>query len=420
LEKELINSNLESYKERISSFNNDFEFTTLIYVIRKSVIYFITALIIALFLAFLYLRYTPPVYESQSVIQLNVSNQASDLLKVYSNFGESDELKSEIEIMRSPLIIQRTIKKLPLSVGYFTQGTLLEHNKYGSNSFKIYDIEILDSSILGKKLFINEESNSTFTITDETGSINYNTQVTEDNPFSNKWFKAKLLIISYAQFQTEATNDRLFFVLQSPKILLPEMRAGLDVKIEDPSAKTVVVSFKHNNPRLCSDFVNQLLIEYDDYIIGKKSQSGENILNFIKEQKDTVDKRVKESEQMIQIFQKSNDLKGTTGLSSSYMNQLSSLEQEQSRLSIERSVLEHLENTVRNFSEETNVDEIIPALIGRSFESTLQSLIIELKTAVAKRKEMLYNNTLENNNVKKLDLQIKDQINLILKSIKVV
>jgi tyrosine-protein kinase Etk/Wzc len=208
--------------------------------------------------------------------------------------------------------------------------------------------------------------------------------------------------------------------LQTPKSLLNEIQSGLEIKVDDPSAKTVRVSFQHNNAKFTTDVVNQLLYEYDLYVIAKKSLSSENILTFIKDQKDTVDKRVKESEQMIQLFQRSNDLKGTSGFSSSYLSQLSEMETQFTMLEVEKSVLAHLSNTIKNFNEETNIDEIVPALIGRSFESTLQSLIIDLKSKIDKRRDLLSTATLDNTSVKKLNSEINSQINLILKSIKVV
>jgi tyrosine-protein kinase Etk/Wzc len=154
-----LSDNLNSYKERLTSFSNNFEIGTIVFLFRKSLILFLLFFIISIVLAFLYIRYTPPIYESTSVIQLNVSNQAKSLLNIYSDFSEGGELNSEIELMRSPLLIKKTIANLDLNVGYFTQGNILEHNKYGQNSFKIYDIEILDSSIIGKKLFLQQNFN---------------------------------------------------------------------------------------------------------------------------------------------------------------------------------------------------------------------------------------------------------------------
>lgn len=239
-------------------------------------------------------------------------------------------------------------------------------------------------------------------MTDEENKIVFNTKIKENQPFENDYFKAKLLLISKAQFENEIVNDRAFFQFQSPKSLLPVIQGGLDIKIDDPSAKTIRVKFQHDNAKLTSDIVNQLLIEYDYYVKAKKTLSSENILTFIKEQKDTVDKRVKESEQMIQLFQRSNDLKGTSGFSSSYLAQLSEMEQQYANLEVEKTVLFHLENSIKNFNEETNIDEIVPALIGRSFESTLQSLIMDLKTKIDIRRDMLSTATLDNSKVKKL------------------
>lgn len=101
-----FSDNFQSYKQRLTSFSNNFEIGTIIFLFRKSIPIFLFLLIITIVGAFLYMRYTQPIFETESVIQVNVSNQAQSLLNIYSDFSEGGELNSEIEIMRSPLLIK--------------------------------------------------------------------------------------------------------------------------------------------------------------------------------------------------------------------------------------------------------------------------------------------------------------------------
>lgn len=49
-------------------------------------------------------------------------------------------------------MVERTIESMDLDVGYYTKGQVLEDNKYGSNSFLVYDLSIDDSTQVGKKV----------------------------------------------------------------------------------------------------------------------------------------------------------------------------------------------------------------------------------------------------------------------------
>lgn len=97
------NSNFESYRQRITNFSNDFEFGVFIFLLRKSLWFLVVATLLGAVCAFLYLRYTPNVYQSKSVIQINITNQAADILNVGYGFEGVDELKTQVELIRSPM-----------------------------------------------------------------------------------------------------------------------------------------------------------------------------------------------------------------------------------------------------------------------------------------------------------------------------
>jgi uncharacterized protein involved in exopolysaccharide biosynthesis len=91
------------------------------------------ALIIAVSMtaAFLYLRYTPPVYEARTIIQLSSSDNAKRILNV-NQFTEDNSLLGEIELMKSKLLVTRAVKRLPLNVTYFEKGEIITHRHHSS------------------------------------------------------------------------------------------------------------------------------------------------------------------------------------------------------------------------------------------------------------------------------------------------
>ena len=67
-----------------------------IYIIRKSWWYIIAFTVVALLSSYLYIRWTPKVYESSSIIQIRNENKARDVLGIQGP-QKNDELAKEIE-----------------------------------------------------------------------------------------------------------------------------------------------------------------------------------------------------------------------------------------------------------------------------------------------------------------------------------
>ena len=111
--------NLQRYRERISNFSKDFEVGLFIYLLRKSTIYFILVFITIFILAFLYLRYTPYTYEASSTLQINIKDQADEILDIYS-FQQQTNINSEVELIKSQIIIDKTIAPTPIIHGSHT------------------------------------------------------------------------------------------------------------------------------------------------------------------------------------------------------------------------------------------------------------------------------------------------------------
>ncbi|HET6225994.1 MAG TPA: Wzz/FepE/Etk N-terminal domain-containing protein, partial [Bacteroidia bacterium] len=114
------NENFERYKERISNFSGEFEFGLFLFIARKSLSLILVLLAIAFVCARLYLRYTPPVYESSSIIQVQSTNQANKILDVDKLKEMDNGLAETVELLRSKVFLKRVLEKLPLEISYFT------------------------------------------------------------------------------------------------------------------------------------------------------------------------------------------------------------------------------------------------------------------------------------------------------------
>src|SRR5580658_2310506 len=116
-------SSINQYQERITKFSSEFELGLFLHIARQSLIWMFLLLGISLSLAFIYLRYTQPVYQSKTIIQINTNNQANKVLNINQMYEEQDPLAGSIEIIKSKVFLHRIVNSLNLFTSYFHEGT---------------------------------------------------------------------------------------------------------------------------------------------------------------------------------------------------------------------------------------------------------------------------------------------------------
>jgi uncharacterized protein involved in exopolysaccharide biosynthesis len=132
-------------KKKITPLNEDFDFKLFATIAKKNFLWFVSFLFTSLIIAFLVLRYNPPVYESTSIIKISSDNEAQTALNIsrdmLANMSQS-QLAGYIEILRSKIIGERMVEALPLDVSYFLKGRVLDNELYRVSPFRV-DYEVL-------------------------------------------------------------------------------------------------------------------------------------------------------------------------------------------------------------------------------------------------------------------------------------
>src|SRR4051812_31756580 len=108
--------------------------------IRSKWHYFPVSIIFFTLCAFLYIRFSLPVYEASSSILVkdskNTSKNIEDIL-TGDLFGNTKNIATEIGILHSRSVLEETISELNLQTSYFSKSTLFSYPIYKTCPFVV-------------------------------------------------------------------------------------------------------------------------------------------------------------------------------------------------------------------------------------------------------------------------------------------
>jgi len=113
------------------------DFEKLLSILNKSLWWIILFIVLSLSGAYLYLRYTKPIFESQSIIKLDVQKK-NDISGLWGKeeFANTN-LSGEIELIKSKSIHEQVIDKMSLDVTYLQIGNFLNTEMYKVSPFEV-------------------------------------------------------------------------------------------------------------------------------------------------------------------------------------------------------------------------------------------------------------------------------------------
>ena len=383
--------NILRYKDRISNLSKDFEIGLFIYLLAKVKWIIIMTLIGFGIGAFLYLRYTPKMYQTSATVQINIKDQPDEFLDIYS-YQQQTNINSEVELMKSQKILNSCIDNLNVTLQYYSEGDILTRDLYNRSPFEFKQFKLKNSNLTSTPLYISYDNNY-FSITNKTKTIVYASYIQQNKFFSNDNFSGKLMISgSIESFEGSLADYNYFFKVPVKNQLRNEIAQNLEINILDYAANTISINYKHSNPMYAQDVCNQIAQSYIEYDLTKKAISSVKIVEFINAQKDSVDVRLKDSEREIQLFKKENNVKSSDILKESNLTQLDELENIIIENQVDIELLEQFNNMFKNsISTEINSNTIKSLSLSKIFydDNLVQSMITNLEENVKEEMNFL-------------------------------
>ncbi|PLW93540.1 MAG: hypothetical protein C0592_05815 [Marinilabiliales bacterium] len=396
-------------KQKIAKFNDEFDFKLFLYIAKRNLKRIILFFIVLFLFLFLYLRYTQPIYESSTIVQLNSDDKGQMLFETKNLYDE--DIYRKIEVMRSPVFIRRVVSRLPLDVSIFAKGNILNSELYKSAPFKVY-YELIDSTFYAESLDI--------TIHDDHLNVSY---MNLDGSMEDKSFQPyesvvlpKVIFsvepVDTVNFMQKFKNREFIVVFNNIDNLVYKYSRKINISVVSDAAKTIRISLRDINASKATDIVNAITTEFELFEIEEQKQSSESILEFIDGQLGIVEENLTESEDSLyKVSVASPDsLEDKTGLKS----RMRELDRLISKTKYEKEVLSAFILSVEN--EENDVLFLISMLTGTESYTYLSPYLTSLQDLEFKRQEYLITMTENSTVIESIDKQISYQKRMIHQS----
>jgi len=268
---------------------NTLSIQKLLVILRRSWFWLVVIFITTNTLAYLWVRYTRPVYESSSEIKLELNNEAGQLgLGTFAEAQDFSNLSGEIELIRSRLFLRQIIDLLNLKVTYNAYGRVLYDERYENAPFEV-SYEVIHGKIKDKPIDITLLNKSQYTLAYTVGNYKHSQTYNLGQQYSTPHLTFTLKPTRYF---TNESNKEFFFVINSDKALENYLQNNLTVAPLNIEARTIEITFKDRNRFKARDLVNGIDSLYLKYAEEKKKLENQQKIAFLNEQLELTEQQL--------------------------------------------------------------------------------------------------------------------------------
>lgn len=369
--------------------------------------------------AMIYLRYTKPIYESRLILQIESEDNAKNVIDIENINTKKDVFFSEVELLKSELLFNQAIQSLDMNVSIFYKGNILTEEKYKFGSFHIQPYHLNDSLLVGDPVYVSFDG----------------TKITLDYSFDGKTFQAAGVVGEHIvsshfdvvfksenqqTFAEEVQANEVYFTFNSIESLSDRFMDGLSVMPVDERARTVLIGFRGDNPKICHDMSLAVANTFIDYSVKMKKKSSESILYFIDDQLDSLSLELKRSKDSLMNFQRTVHLANPESNGSEIQTDVSKFQEELFNLEDEIFTLRSIHHRLQENPNRLDVYRILPELLGKSYETAIAGHIEALHLLLEEKEDVLFKLTEESSEAKRIDRKIQEKTKQISKSIEAI
>jgi capsular exopolysaccharide synthesis family protein len=342
---------------------------------------FLLSVAIALFLAFAYLRYTTRVYSATGSMLIKneqPQNRTDELQKIIEgSTNRAQNIQNEIEVLKSRPLMERVVRKLNLEFSYIAKGKIKDDNIYKQGPFIAESFKINDTTrsfamhikFLDDHQFKIDNGASTFSM----GQL-----------FENNYGVFRLARRAPAQDGSEFTVS-----WQPASSVAGGLAGGVKVQPKTPGTSILSITLQSTNAFMAADIVNNLMVEYDSMTVEQNNYSNNQMLKFIKDRLDSMNRELDVQQMRFIQYRQQNDLFDVDKQLADYFDKYSQAGKDADVQQFRLNVVEEIDNYIKDKKNQYSATTPSALLLE---DATLNELVAEYNKVQLQRKALLDGN----------------------------
>lgn len=379
--------------------------------------WFILGILLAVFSAWFFLRYSIPIYSSESTLlikEVKKSASSQPEMSVISELGGiggmgTNSVDNEIEIIKSKKLMLSVVRELALETNIYSKGKIKETELYK------------DSSPFFVRI-ISEKNKAVYPAKEVTAKVSNDAVILESESFKKPikayFNKAVSLPFGVVMFQ----KNPMFKSSKKEDVYKLQFMSGinraryylskLNVSLVQKEATVLRIAITDPVPDKSEDILNRLAINYNREAILDKNSEAQKTASFIDERINLISKELGDVEAQKQSFKVQNNIADIqTEAELSLQTVVSGREKQienESQLELVNSLLSSI-NRQGNY-------QVLPLNVGLS-DSDTSSDIGRYNQLVIERNRLLENSTTANPIVQDITSQINSMRSSVIQSL---
>ena len=281
------------------------DFNKLLIILRNNWVWIALVVLVVNMTAYLFIRYTKNMYESESELKLDIKTDATELgIKASIEDQNVNLVSGEIEIIRSKLFLNRVLDSADLEVSLYSVGRVLDDELFFSGPATI---QTLNKRHGMHNIPIRFE---------EIDLTSFMLRPADDEEITGRYGEPVLVGDLSLMVRRNADYQRgqevgYFFTVNSRDALLDYLSANLTAEPLNFNANTIRLSFKDHNPFKAQYVLSKIDTLYLQYSNDQKNLANKQKIDWLANELGHIEKRMEDYETYFENFtleNKTNDL----------------------------------------------------------------------------------------------------------------
>ena len=307
---------------------------------------FLLGILVSVGTAFLYLRYSVPLYSVSSTLLVKdyqnnpdvFGNAAFHDIELFNTFKN---IKNEIYVLKSQRLMRETLAELEMNTSFYVEGKVKTSELYGNSlPIKIF-VHSLKPDGFYKFVKFQIIGNNKFELVENENKINtysFGQKITTDF--------AEFTVIANSTIE-ESMPKKVIVQFHDINSLAGIYSSKLNVALLDKESSVLQISLNDPQPEKAKDIVNKLIEVYNKETIEDKNQIAANTIEFIDERLKFLTNELVAVEKDVEEYKRQNKLADVSSSAELYLQKASNYNQQLADLEIHLDVLKSIETYLK-------------------------------------------------------------------------